>query len=271
MKTMSFLNNKGGIGKTASVTTIAHILATEFKQRVLVVDMDPQGNTSSMYSKIDFLKIFGEIWNRTEQKSEASVEELLLSYEKDVRDCIYPTEYERLDILPSHMTLSEVEERMKADVATPQQSRLAYHLAKVEKDYDYCLIDCGPSIGLLNVNALTASDLVYIPSRCDGGSLIGIALTMNLIRTVQRYNFKLKLGGCFLTQYSGRKNIEKAVYGLLEEIFPEGGLLPVTIRSSKWIEESTLEQQPLLARDPKKKEKITREYLALTRHIMEGE
>lgn len=273
MKTIAFYNNKGGIGKTASVVTLSHILAVECGKKVLVVDLDPQGNTSSTYSPTDFFELFWKVWEQKTERVGYSVEDILLNERLDPHICIHKTNYKNLDIIPAYMTLSEAEEVMKSKgILSPQHYNLYEQLKKLEDEYDYCFIDCSPSRGLLNSNGLLASDQVYIPTRCDGGSLLGIALTMDFITTEQKYkkgDKRLELGGCFFTQFSGRKNIEKDVYQLIQTIFPENKLLPITIRTSKLVEEGTLQQKPLLVLDPNKKEKITNEYLRLAEYMIE--
>lgn len=271
MKTIIFLNNKGGVGKTASVTTIAHMLAEEFHKKVLLVDLDPQMNASCLYSEIDFINLFSRIHSGEEVVGDSySIEDLLLDPDMDIHKCIRKTDYENLDIIPSYLTLSEAEERMKADVKSPQQFRLRQHLKKVQNEYDYCIIDTSPSVSIVNVNGLAAADSVYLPVRCDGGSLLGVAITVNLVRTVQEYNPRLEIGGMFFTQWNGRKNVSKVVYDLLYDAFGEY-MLPTNISVSKNIEEGSLAQEPLLAYDRgNNKCSATKEYLKLTEHIING-
>ena len=130
MKTIIFLNNKGGVGKTASVTTIAHMLATEFKKKVLLIDLDPQMNATCMYSDIDFVKLFSRVYQNQNLYGNdyKSIEDLLLDSNMDIHECIRKTKYENLDIIQSYLTLSEAEERMKGNVKSPQQFRLQQHL-----------------------------------------------------------------------------------------------------------------------------------------------
>lgn len=116
MKTIIFLNNKGGVGKTASVTTIAHMMATKYNKKVLLIDLDPQMNSTTMYSRVDFVKLFYNIYKGTCERLEKSVEDLLLNRVEDIHECIQHTVYENLDIIPSYLTLSEAEELMKAVV-----------------------------------------------------------------------------------------------------------------------------------------------------------
>lgn len=268
MKTIIFLNNKGGVGKTASVTSIAHMMASKFGKKILLVDLDPQMNSTCLFSDVDFVKLFIEIYRGAGNETQKSVEDLLLNKDADIHECIQHTRYENLDIIPSYLTLSEAEERMKADVRSPQQFRLKRHLEAVQNEYDYCIIDSSPSVSIINVNGLAAAEEVYLPLRCDGGSLLGAAITMNLIETVAEYNPDLKIGGMFFTQWNGRKNISKAVYELLDEMFGKY-IIPVMISTSKNIEEGSLMQMPLLAYDSgKNKSRVTEDYLKLTEYIL---
>lgn len=268
MKTITFLNNKGGVGKTASATTVAHMMATHFNKRTLLIDLDSQMNSTTMFSEVDFLSLFNALANNEQNKVEKSVEDLLLNRVQDIHECIKQTAYKNLDIIPSHLTLSQAEEIMKADVVTPQQFKLVNYLKQVEDEYDYCIIDSSPSVSIININGLVASDEVYIPLRCDGGSLLGVAIIMKLFKSISNYSSKLKMGGMFFTQWNGRKNVSKTVYNLLCENFGEY-VLPHTIATSKNIEESSLAQIPLLEYDSgKNKSKATLDYLALTEYIL---
>ncbi|NSD68937.1 ParA family protein [Dorea longicatena] len=264
MKTLTFLNAKGGTGKTASCSTIAHGL-TEKGYRVLMIDLDPQSNSSALYSEVDFFKIFFQILkNEPNPDKQLSVEDLLMDSQLDPHECIKHTEYENLDIIQAFLTLSEVEERLKADTRTPQQFKLRNQLEKLKDEYDYCLIDCGPSISLLNINALVAADEVFIPARCDGGSLIGVAIAMKLIETVQTYNPRLQVGGIFLTQYMKNMNVCKTAFEILDQSFGDM-FLPITIGTSKNLMENTYEQRPLLSFD--KKSKVAKNYKELVEYI----
>lgn len=269
MKTIAFINNKGGVGKTASVTTIAHMAATLYNKKILIIDLDPQGNTSALYNDADIIEILAGLLKQIPINTiSKSVEDLLIDSQIDVHETIKKTAYDNLDIIPAYLTLSEAEQRLKSDILTPQQFRLKAHLEKVESEYDYCFLDCSPSINIININGLVAADEVYIPLKCDAWSAMGMCIARNLIQTVTTYNFKLKTGGIFFTQWEGKKNVSQAVYDLLMS-FVHDDLLPLTISRSKLIEEMTLEQKPLLAYDTKKgHSKITKEYIALTEYIL---
>lgn len=270
MKTICILSGKGGVGKSASIKNIAHIMNSIYNKRVLLCDMDPQGNTSSMYGSIDFVELFINVAKGIRTGTEKSVEDLLLDTEMDVQECIRATRFKNLDIIPAFLTLAEVENLLKADIRTPQQFKLKTQLKKVAAEYDYCLIDCGPAVSLLNINALVASDEVYFPTRCDADSFIGIAIAMNLVRTVQSYNPGLKIGGCFFTQFAGWKNVSQTAYELLNQLaqITENKVLPITIGVSKFLEEQTFEQKPLLEVDSKRESRATNNYISLTEYLL---
>lgn len=270
MKVISFLSDKGGVGKTSSVTTIGHMMAAIHNKKVLLIDNDPQGNTSAVFTTTDFYKLFTNIMTGETGKKQLDVEDMYRDSSVDIRDCIRHTAYDNLDIIPATLTLSESEELLKADVRTPQQFRLKMHLEKIKNDYDYCLIDCSPNLNILNINALAASHEVYIPTRSDGGSLLGIAITVNLVQTVQAYNPQLKIGGIFFTQFQKHKNVCKTAYELVNRtpILSEY-LLPITIGISKLLEENSYQQKPLLELDRgSRQSSVTEGYERLTGYMM---
>lgn len=270
MKIFSFMNQKGGVGKSASVATIGAILSDVFNKRTLLIDVDPQGNTSNQFSKVDYYSLFRSILSGRKIGEELSIEDFFIDSSLDIRDGIIHTKYKNLDIIPTYQTLAEVEERLKADVRTPQQFRLKHHLDKLQEEYDFCLIDCSPSINLLNINALVASDEVFIPTKSDGNSLVGIAISLNLIRTVQSYNPGLEIGGCFFTQCDPRTNVMKRTREFLDEELP-GLRLPYEIGKTVKLEENSYQQETLLALDKKQKLGVTQAYVALTEYIQSND
>lgn len=267
MKTVAFVNIKGGVAKTASVTSVAHILATQYNKRVLMIDLDPQANTTARFSNINVYerlerKLHGDI-----RSIDNSISDLLLNRNMDVHNCIRKTVYQNLDIIPSDLQLGDVQDRIKADVTVPPQFRLKGHIKKIESEYDYCIIDCAPSVSIANVNGLAVCDEAYIPTTTDGDSLEGVAYALDLIRTVKDYNDKLEISGCFFTRWENQ-GVPKMAYELLEEMVP-GVLLPFKMYKSKLIGEGSYLNLPLLIADKKKTvSKLTTNYLHLTEFIM---
>ena len=270
MVTITFLNNKGGVGKTASTATVAHMLSAVYNKKVLLIDIDPQGNCSSLFSDTDIIDVFVNLLkDNPNYSTDKTIEDLLLDSDLDIHKTIKKTDYENLDIIPALLTLSECEERLKADIRTPQQFRLKSHLDKIQNEYDFCIIDCSPSVNILNINALVASNQVYIPLKCDAWSETGMCIAKKLVKTVSTYNPKLKLAGCFFTSWEENKNVSKTTYTLLTSLIPDI-ILPVKISKSKLIEELSYTKQPLLEYDSgNKKSKVTQDYLDLTKYIFE--
>lgn len=208
------INNKGGVGKSVSSTTLAAIFGVEMGSKTLFVDMDPQSNGSQILGFKGNAESHS-LKEKIEQKlplCKNTIEDVLLDMDKDIHDCIIKTRMENVDLLPSYLTLSNAENQLLSDVNYPQQFRLKMKLDKLADEYDYIIIDCGPGASLLNINALVASDTVLIPSRSDMNSRNGIANVMHLIQTVQLYNSYLELAGCFLTQFDSRKKICKEAW-----------------------------------------------------------
>ena len=269
MKTIAFMNIKGGVAKTASAVTVAHILSSKYKKRVLLVDADPQANATITYSQInlmDYLESY--LFNKSLANETYTMEDILTDPKLDVHRAIFHTEYDNLDMIPALITLSECEERMKGDVSSIQQFKLKNQLRKVQDEYDYCVIDCSPSVNIINVNALATADEVYIPMKCDANSGIGMCLAKKLIDTVADFNERLHIGGCFFTQWEPKKRVSKTVAELLESVLGDE-LLPITIRKSKYIEEMSYCQKPLLAYDNgTTPSPVTQDYLDLTKYII---
>lgn len=259
MKTITFINVKGGVGKTSSSVTVAHILATLYNKKVLLIDLDPQSNATDFYNLYD---------------SEYTVEHLLSgrgidSTGKEIaitaKDVIKSSGYDNLDVIPANLTLGRTEKQLVADVSTPQQFRLKSALAEYDNQYDYCIIDCSPTAeSLVNTNGLAMSDLVFVPLKCDKWATRGLNATISVINTISSYNFNLKFGGSFFVQWENR-NINKTVYEILKDELKDK-MLDIKIRKNKSVEEMTYACEPLLIYD--KEGKATDDYIELTKHIM---
>lgn len=264
MKSIAFLNIKGGVAKTTSVTTIAHMLATRYGKRVLIVDLDPQGNSTALFSQHD---LFDEFLNPELLYLEYSVSNLLMDKKEDVHKCIMHTKYENLDIIGSDLRLTTVEKIINSDTSTPQQIRLQQHLKKVEDEYDFCIFDCGPNSGLVNVNGLTMADEVYIPICADAYSILGIKMTEELVENISDFNVKLRIAGIFCTRWEPKK-ANQAIYDIVEMRYPDL-LIPIKVSKSKYCEENTMFREPLLVIDyGKNKSKATLAYIDLTEYIL---
>jgi chromosome partitioning protein len=198
-KIIAFANQKGGVGKTTSAINIASALGIAGK-RTLLVDLDPQGNASS-----------GVGVRKSAVKQ--TVYDLLIG-RCQASDVIIKTEFKNLSVIPSGMDLAAAELEL-ADMEN-KQNRLKDPLQKIAKDYDYIIIDCPPSLGMMTINALTAANGIVIPMQCEYYSLEGLSQIMMTVKQVKKhYNPTLTLTGILITMYNGRLNLSIQV---LEEL-----------------------------------------------------
>lgn len=264
MRTISFINNKGGVGKTASVIHLAYALSNVYKKRVLIIDLDPQRNSSNFYLKTGFVETYISVHNHGDTAMGMSVENLIRDPDADIHDAITRTEYSNLDIIPCYPTLIALEKDLRIEKNT-QQYKLKAHLRKLNQEYDYCLIDCSPSLSLLNINALVASDEAFIPTLADDASLFGIEMTKTeLIDEVRHFSPGLVLGGIFFTRYRSYLNLSKFARDILSAVYGKS-LLPICISESIKVAESTYRHIPLPLYG--KKCKAAQDYITLAGYI----
>ncbi len=203
---LAMCNQKGGVGKTTSTINLGAALA-EYGRRVLLVDFDPQG-ALSVGLGVQPHELDTTIYN------------LIMERSVTLDDVIRPTTVEGLDLLPSNIDLSAAEVQLVTEVGREQT--LARTLAPALEDYDYVLVDCQPSLGLLTVNALACADGVLIPLECEYFSLRGVALLMDTIEKVQdRLNPKLEITGILATMYDPRTLHTREVMARVVEAFGE--------------------------------------------------
>ncbi|MDP9828366.1 chromosome partitioning protein [Kineosporia succinea] len=201
---IAMCNQKGGVGKTTSTINLGAALA-EYGRRVLLVDFDPQG-ALSVGLGINPHELDKTIYN------------VLMDRSTDVREVIRPTEIEDLDLLPANIDLSAAEVQLVSEVA--RETVLSRALRPVLDDYDVVLIDCQPSLGLLTINALTASHGVVIPLECEFFALRGVALLVETIEKVKdRLNPGLEVDGILATMYDPRTLHSREVVSRVVEAF----------------------------------------------------
>lgn len=192
---IAIANQKGGVGKTTTAINLSACLA-EAGQRVLAVDFDPQGNATS---GLGFEKGY----------MSKTVYELLMG-ECEINECVIKEVQKNLDILPSDVDLSgaEIELLDQSD----KESKLRKELEKVEKDYDFIIVDCPPSLNLLTINALTAADTVLVPIQCEYYALEGLSQIIQTVDLVKKkLNPRLELEGVVFTMYDARTNLSLEV------------------------------------------------------------
>lgn len=204
-KVISIYNNKGGVGKTTTTKRLA-INLLENNKKVLIVDMDPQGNISSQFKYT---------------KREKNVADLLLN-EADIKEVLTNTKRGNLFLIPSELSLLEVNNRLmlSAGSLTPAE-QLKKHIEPIKKAFDYILIDCPPTMDLLVTNSLAITDEIIIPIGCDNYSIDGIEMLLTKINQIkQTYNSKLKIAGIFLNRFKGA-NVHKELLKVLQEELPD--------------------------------------------------
>lgn len=202
-KIIAIANQKGGVGKTTTSINLAASLGV-LEKKVLLIDADPQANaTSGIGIDVDSVEI------GTYQ---------LLEHSSTAKEAIIKTETPNLDIIPAHIDLVAIEIELVDKEAREYMLKKA--LAEIKDDYDYILIDCAPSLGLLTLNALTAADAVIIPIQCEYFALEGLGKLLNTIKSVQKiHNPELDIEGLLLTMYDSRLRLSNQVVEEVQKHF----------------------------------------------------
>ncbi|MGN1030335.1 MAG: ParA family protein [Butyricicoccaceae bacterium] len=230
-KIIAFANQKGGVGKTTTAVNLAAAL-TEQEQRVLLCDFDPQGNATSGFG-ID------------PRSLETSIYELIVDDEADVREAIVHTEW--ADVLGANVNLAGAE----IDLVEIEQReyRLRMVLDQIRDEYDYILVDCPPSLGLLTLNCLCAADSFLVPLQCEYYALEGLTQLMTTIRAVQRnMNPDIQMEGVLLTMFDGRTNLSIQVVDEVKRHFGNKVFSTVVPRNVR-LSEAPSHGQPITAYD----------------------
>lgn len=250
-KTIAVANQKGGVGKTTTSVNLSAFLAY-FGKKTLLIDIDPQGNASSGVG-VNKKEIAGCIYD-------------VLIDDEPMTTYIYETHIENLYILPSTMNLAAAEIELVSAIS--REIRLKQALAEIRNDYDYIIIDCPPSLGLLTINGLTAADGVLIPVQCEYYALEGLSQLLSTVRLVQKHlNKSLVIEGVLLTMLDARTNLGLQVIEEVKKYFRDKvykTIIPRNVRLS----EAPSHGKPIILYDPRSKGADT--YLEVAREVIKN-
>lgn len=264
-KIISIANQKGGVGKTTTAINMSTILAKRGK-KVLFIDADPQGNGTS------------GLGVNKEQKF--SIYDVLIE-DIEVENILQKTQVKNLDLCPSNMNLAGAEVQLVS--MEDREYRLKTKLNNIRDKYDFIIIDCPPSLGLITLNAFTASNSVLIPVQCEYYALEGLGQLLNTVELVRKHmNKDFKVEGALLTMYDARTNLSNQVVKEVKRYFEDKVYKNVIPRNVK-LSEAPSYGMPITLYDPRSKgaksyEKFTREFLKINeeeqkaaKHMKKGE
>lgn len=248
-KIISIANQKGGVGKTTTSVNLSTLLAKRGK-KVLLIDADPQGNATSGVGM--------------DKNVELSVYDMLISDEVESKDIIQKTEIKNLYICPSNINLAGAEVELVSMMS--REYRMKEKLEQIKSEFDYIIIDCPPSLGLITLNSFTASNSVLIPVQCEYYALEGLGQLINTINLVKKHlNTELEIEGALLTMYDIRTNLSNQVVKEVNKYFENKVYKTVIPRNVK-LSEAPSYGMPISIYDPRSKgaksyDKFVKEFL----------
>lgn len=235
-KVIAIANQKGGVGKTTTAVNLSSCLAFKGK-KVAIIDIDPQGNTTSGLG-IDKNVI------------EKSIYEVIIN-DENIEQALINTSIENLFICPSNINLVGAEVELVSVIS--RETRLKIALQNIKEKYDFILIDCPPSLGLLTLNALTAADTILVPIQCEYYALEGLSQLMNTVKLVQKHlNPSLDVEGVVLTMFDARTNLSIQVVEDVKKYFRNKVYRTVIPRNVR-LSEAPSFGLPIILYDPKSK------------------
>lgn len=250
-KVISIFNQKGGVGKTTTNVNLCAALALKGK-KVLSIDIDPQGNSTSGFG-IDKNDLENTIYD-------------VLIEDFDINKVIHKTEIENLDLIPANIQLAGAE--IELTNTKYREKNLREQINLIDKDYDFIIIDCPPSLGLLSLNALTASNTVLIPIQCEYYSLEGVGQLIDTVKLVrQNLNPKLDIEGVLLNMYDGRTNLSAQVVEEVKKYFKNKVYKTVIPRNVRLAEAPSF-GQPIMLYDSNSKG--SEAYMKLSEEIIKN-
>jgi chromosome partitioning protein len=251
-KIIAVVNQKGGVGKTTTAVNISSVLAKKGK-KVLLIDEDPQGNATSGLG--------------VDKNTEKSIYDVIIN-DVEINEAIVQSPIKNLWVCPSNINLAGAEVELVPMMA--RESRLKEKLEKVENDFHYIIIDCPPSLGLLTINALTASNSLLVPIQCEYYALEGVGQLMNTVNLIKKQlNKDLYIEGVVLTMNDARTNLSNQVINEVKTFFKDNVYKTIIPRNVK-LSEAPSFGMPISVYAPKSKgarcyEKLTNEIMKNTR------
>ena len=247
-KIISFANQKGGVGKTTSAVNIAASLGV-LDYKTLLIDLDPQGNATSGVG--------------VPKKSLKGTVKELLTGEMDIKDVILETPYKNVSIVPTNVSLSGAEFDLYNDEGSEYNLKDA--LAKVSAEFDYVIIDCPPSLGMLTINAFVASDGIVVPMQCEFYAVEGLSQLITTTKRIKKsYNENLNITGILITMYNKRLLLSMQVMSELQKYYPDK-LFNTTISRNVKLTEAPGFGKPVYYHD--KSSKGAKEYLDVAKEL----
>ncbi len=252
MQVISFANQKGGVGKTTSALNCATSLGVLGK-RVLLLDLDPQANSTSALGI-------------SKNSVKHSIYDVFTGKAKDISSAIIETKYKNLSVIPSNMSLASIEAELSLQGG--REAYLKRIIAKIEllELFDYILIDCPPSLGMITVNALVASNSLIIPTQCEYFALEGLTQLMMSVKAIKnRYNPQLNITGILVTMFTSRFKLSQEVLNELEKYYFDI-IFEQKISRSVVISEASSYAEPLYYYS--KYSKSSLEYMSIAKEII---